>query len=332
MISVHHEGKVGLVILLLLLFLPQVTAAFDQAYLVSTATRILIYAIAALSLNLILGYGGLVSFGHSAYLGVGAYVVGILGFHEFEGSTFLGVPGTLNAWVTLPLAVLISALFAFLIGALCLRTRGIYFIMITLAFAQMIFYLFVSLEQYGGDDGLMMMSRNVFSGLDLEDGETYYLLTLIVLGACAWLFRRIVDSRFGRVLQGGKQNELRLTTIGIAPYPYKLAGFVIAGAGAGLAGALLANHMEFVSPDFMHWTRSGDLLIMVILGGIGTWTGPILGTTLFLLLEEFLPVLFHELGWSLLSEHWRIVFGPTLILIVLFARGGLHALLFHEEE
>ena len=205
--------------------------------------------------------------------------------------------------------------------------------MITLAFAQMLFYFFVSLERYGGDDGLMMMDgRNKIPGLDLGEDQQLYWICLSVPGLATWLLRRLSLSRFGMVLQALRQNETRLTAIGVPPYPYMLVAFVVSGALAGLSGALLTNHMEFVSPDFLHWTRSGDLLIMVILGGIGTWTGPILGAIVFLLLEEFLPLLFQEIGLYLFSEYWRLVFGPLLICIVLFAKGGLHALVFKQMK
>ena len=333
MLSENFEAKLALGVGLLLIGFPWLVNWLEEPYLVSTASRIWIYALAALSLNLLLGYAGLVSFGHAAYMGVGAYVVGILAWHQYEETNFLGLPGTLEGLIAIPVSMIVSGIVALGIGALCLRTRGIYFIMITLAFAQMLFYFFVSLERYGGDDGLMMMDgRNKIIGLDLGEDRQMYWLCLIVLGLATWFLRRLSLSRFGMVLQALRQNETRLTAIGVPPYPYLLVAFVVSGALAGLSGALLTNHMEFVSPDFLHWTRSGDLLIMVILGGIGTWTGPILGAIVFLLLEEFLPLLFHGLGLYLLSEHWRLVFGPALICIVLFAKGGLHALLFQKMK
>ena len=333
MLSENFEAKLALGVGLLLIGFPWLVDWLEEPYLVSTASRIWIYALAALSLNLLLGYAGLVSFGHAAYMGVGAYVVGILAWHQYEETNFLGLPGTLEGLIAIPVSMIVSGIVALGIGALCLRTRGIYFIMITLAFAQMLFYFFVSLERYGGDDGLMMMDgRNKIPGLDLGEDRQMYWICLIVLGLATWLLRRLALSRFGMVLQALRQNETRLTAIGVPPYPYMLVAFVVSGALAGLSGALLTNHMEFVSPDFLHWTRSGDLLIMVILGGIGTWTGPILGAIVFLLLEEFLPLLFHGMGLYLLSEHWRLVFGPALICIVLFAKGGLHALLFQKMK
>jgi branched-chain amino acid transport system permease protein len=332
MIPRRHEGLALLVGFALLLALPPALAAFDVSYLVSAATRIVIFAIAAISLDLILGYGGMVSFGHAAFLGIGAYVVGILAYHQFDGSPFLGMPGTLDGLVALPLAVVVSAAFAAAIGALAIRTTGVYFIMITLAFGQMLFFLFVSLEQYGGDDGLMMFDgRNTVPAVNLDDDLSFYYFCLACLAGFLLLARRVVASKFGRLLSAARLNPARLIAIGVNPYPYKLAGFIVAGAGAGLAGALLANHTEFVSPSFMHWTKSGEVMIMVILGGIGTLSGPVLGAAALLLLEEFLPVIFNAFGLALLQEHWRIVFGPLLILIVLFARAGLHGLLFQRE-
>lgn len=331
MIDERHVPKFLLLGLLALLLLPLLLGGGGSSYLVSTATRLVIFAIAAVSLDLLIGYTGLVSFGHAAYLGVGAYTVGILSFHAYEGGTFLGLPGTLSGLVALPLAVALSALAALAIGALSLRTKGVYFIMITLSFGQMLFFLFVSLERYGGDDGMMMFDgRNTLPGLDLNDRLAFYYFCLTALVAFFWFCRRLVASKFGRALQAIRQNEPRLTSIGINPYRVKLLVFVIAGAGAGLAGALSANHTEFVSPALTHWTRSGDLMIVVVLGGIGTLLGPVLGSFVFLLLEEFLPLWLHSVGLELLSEHWRFVLGPILIAIVLFAKSGLHGLLFRR--
>ena len=306
------------------LFLPQILDVIGEGFLIGLATRIVIYGIAAMSLNLILGYGGMISFGHAAYFGVGAYVVAILSHHAFEASTILGLSGTEFAPVSMLFSILISALAALLIGALSLRTTGVYFIMITLAFAQMLFFFFVSLEQYGGDDGLLMFSgRNTLPGINLSDDVSYYYVCLTILVLVVVLFSRLVRSRFGMVLEACRQNEPRMRTLGYAVYRYKLTAFIIAGAIAGLAGALHANQLEFISPDSLHWTRSGDLMIMVILGGIGRLYGPILGAALFLLLEEFLPVIFHEMNLPTLQEHWRIVFGPMLILFVFYAKDGL---------
>lgn len=308
-----------------LLAVPQLLELADQSFLLGSATRILIYAIAAMSLNLILGYGGMVSFGHAAFFGVGAYVTGILSFHMFEDTTIFGLTGSNSAAVAWLASIAISALMALVIGALSLRTTGVYFIMITLAFAQMIYFLFVSLQRYGGDDGFMMFDgRSQIPSVDLSNDISFYFVCLAAFAIVALGFRTLVNSKFGQVLKGCQENEPRMRALGCPTYVYKLVAFVIAGAGAGFAGALQANLTEFVSPDYVHWTRSGDLLIMVIMGGIGTVLGPFFGAAAFLLLEEFLPVIFKAVGLTVLQEHWRIVFGPMLILIVLFAKKGLY--------
>jgi branched-chain amino acid transport system permease protein len=298
--------------------LPWAADAFGDAALISLATRTVIYAIAAASLNLILGYGGLVSFGHAAYFGVGAYTVGILYFHFSAAEPFLGfIPGTNQFLITLAAAVVTSAVFALVLGALCLRTAGLQFIMITLTFAQMIFFLFVSLKYYGGDDGLIVRHRNVLFNLNMADDGTYYFVCLAIAAAYYFLFWRLIGSRFGLVLGGIRQNERRLAAVGISTYRYKLVAFVIAGAGAGLAGALMANFSKFVSPDMLHWSHSGELMIMVILGGGATLLGPAIGAVMLIGLETVLT------GWT---EHWQLYLGPILILVALFTRGGLLSL------
>jgi branched-chain amino acid transport system permease protein len=269
-------------------------------------TRIVILAIAAVSLNLILGYGGMMSFGHAAYLGIGGYAVGILAFEGF-GSGFI-------QW---PVALAASALYALVIGALSLRTRGVYFIMITLAFAQMAYYLVSGLARYGGDDGLTIYKRSNFGGLiDLSNRVQFYYLCLACLFGGIYLIWRIVNSRFGMVVQGVRSNEQRMQAIGFHANRYRLVCFVISGTICGLAGALLANNTDFISPATMYWTRSGDLMVMVILGGMGSLFGPVIGTIVFLVLEEVL---------SQFTEYWALIMGPLLLLIVLFARGGIKA-------
>ena len=307
---------VHLTALAVALLLPPLALAADEPFFVSLASRMLIYGLAAASLDLILGFGGMISFGHAAFFGVGGYVVGILYAHGFEGSAFLGlIPGSDNALVVWPLAMLASGFLALAIGAVSLRTGGAYFIMITLAFAQMLYYFFVSLETYGGDDGLSMYRRSRFPGLDLSDDATFYYVCLALLLLFLWLGRRLTGSRFGMVIAGVRENERRMTALGFPVYRYKLACFAIAGATAGLAGALIANQTEFVSPSLMQWTKSGEIMVMVIMGGMGTLTGPVFGAVAFLLLEEVLS------GWT---EHWNIILGPLLILIVLFAKRGIH--------
>jgi branched-chain amino acid transport system permease protein len=223
--------------------------------------------------------------------------------------------------------LIVCAAFALVIGMMSLRTSGVYFIMITLAFAQMVYFLGISLEEFGGDDG-MPAYRSTFGGLvDLYDPLSFYYFVFAMLLAVLYLCHRIIHSRFGMVLQGCKSNEARMQALGFPTYRYKLAAFIISGMICGIAGALFANWNEFVSPAAMHWTRSGDLLIMVILGGMGTLFGPVLGTVLFLLLEEYLPEWMDALLFPGAGEHWMGVLGPLLILLVLFARGGVHSLL-----
>jgi len=319
-----RTGVLLLTGLLFLLLLPPVTAVMDESYLVSFFSRILIYALAAVSLDLILGYGGMVSLGHAAFFGIGAYGVGFLAFHFQESTLFIfGFEGTDNALISWPFAIIFSAALAAIIGALSLRTSGIYFIMITLAFSQMFYYLFVSLEAYGGDDGLSLWSRNRLGSLDLSNDTVFYYVCLASLLVFLFISWRLVHSRFGRVIRGTRENELRMQTLGYATYRYKLVCFSIAGAGAGLAGALMANQNEFVSPGLMHWTHSGEILVMVLLGGMGTLFGPVLGAMVFLLLEEVLA------AWT---EHWMVFLGPFLIVVVLFAKKGLYGLLTGERH
>jgi branched-chain amino acid transport system permease protein len=291
-----------------LLLLPFYAQFANDRFILTLFTRIIILAMAAVSLNLIIGFGGMMSFGHAAYLGIGGYAVGILAFE--------GVPSGFVQW---PVALAASALFALVIGALSLRTRGVYFIMITLAFAQMAYYVIAGLARYGGDDGLTIQKRSEFiAPLNLADKTQFYYLCLALLFASLYLVWRLVNSRFGMVIQGARSNDTRMRAIGFPTYRYKLFCFVIAGTLCGLSGALLANHTDFVSPAMMYWTRSGDLIIMVVLGGMGSVIGPVFGAVALLVLEEVL---------SGITEYWQIILGPLLLLVVLFARGGIDGLL-----
>ena len=291
-----------------LLLLPFYAQFANDRFVLTLFTRIIILAMAAVSLNLILGFGGMMSFGHAAYLGIGGYAVGILAFE--------GVPSGFVQW---PVALAASALFALVIGALSLRTRGVYFIMITLAFAQMAYYIVAGLARYGGDDGLTIQKRSQFvAPLNLSDRVQFYYVCLALLFASLYLVWRLVNSRFGMVIQGARSNDTRMRAIGFPTYRYKLVCFVIAGTLCGLAGVLLANHTDFVSPAVMYWTRSGDLIIMVVLGGMGSVIGPVFGAIALLVLEEAL---------SGITEYWQIILGPLLLLVVLFARGGIDGLL-----
>lgn len=292
----------------LLAAVPLIATLGGQPYYIDLIRRVMVFAIAAASLNLILGYGGLVSFGHAAYLGVGGYAVGIFAFY-----------GIHNGWLQWAVAILASALVALVIGAISVRTRGIYFIMITLAFTQMLYYLGVSVEEYGGDDGMRLKVKSQFSGLvDLDDPVAFYYVVLALLLGVIALVHRLVNSRFGMVLRAAKSNEARSRALGFSPYPYQLVAFVISGAICGLAGALLANHTAYIAPAFMEWTRSGEIMFMVILGGMGTTPGPALGAFALLLIEDLLA------GWT---QHWQVILGPLLVLSVLFFRRGLAGLL-----
>jgi branched-chain amino acid transport system permease protein len=291
---------------------PLIANALDQPFYIDLLRRVMIFAIAAISLNLILGYGGMVSFGHAAYLGIGGYAVGILVHY-----------GVTNGFVQLAAAVGASALVALAIGAVSIRTSGIYFIMITLAFTQMLYFLAISLDEFGGDDGMRLTTRSDFGGLiDLGNSTAFYYLVLAVMLACLYLVHRIVGSRFGMVIRAAKSNDARTRAIGFSPYPYRLAAFVIAGAMCGVAGLLLVNHTAYLTPDFMHWTRSGEIMFMVILGGIGTEIGPLLGALVLLVLEDTLSGVRGFVG-----QHWQLFIGAFLVLVVIFARRGLAGLL-----
>jgi branched-chain amino acid transport system permease protein len=291
-----------------LALVPVYSLITGETFIVALFTRIIILAIGAVSLNLIMGYGGMVSFGHAAYLGIGGYAVGILS-KEGVGSGFV-------QW---PVAIAASALYALVVGALSLRTRGVYFIMITLAFAQMIYYVAIGLDRYGGDDGLTIYKRSDFAGLiDLNNKPLFYYLCLAILLASIYLVFRLVNSRFGLTLRGIRSNERRMRAIGFPTFRYRLVAFVIAGALCGLAGALLANHTNFISPALMHWTRSGDLIVMVVLGGLGSLFGPVIGAVTFLLLQE---------GLSRVTEYSDLILGPLLLLVAIYVHGGIGGLL-----
>jgi branched-chain amino acid transport system permease protein len=298
------RNALPLALFLIFALVPFGAPLLSDAYVLNLITRVMIFAIAAIALDLLVGYGALVSFGHAAFIGIGAYAVGILAAHDVN-----------DALISLPVALGASALFAFVTGVVCLRTKGVYFIMITLAFGQMAFFTAGSLAPYGGDDGLTIPARSTLAGFRIfaSDRSLYYV-TLAGLAGVYLLCRALVVSRFGRVYRGARENAARMSAIGFEVFRFRLAAYVIAGMIAGLAGFLLANVSDFVSPAYMAWQRSGDLLVMVILGGIGTLHGAVLGAAAFLLAEEWL---------SGLTEHWKMVFGPLLVLVAVFARGGL---------
>ncbi len=272
-------------------------------YYTRFATQIAMYGMAAVSCDLLLGYGGLVTFGQAAFFGVGAYATGML--------SQAGLNDALIVW---PLAMLAAMLFALVIGTLSLRVQGFQFIMVTLAFGQMTYYIAQALRTYGGDNGFTMSRRNAFAGMSLANHVLFYYVTLALLVLVLFLAARLVRSEFGLVIRGRRDNERRLAAIGIPPFRYKLALFVVAGAIAGLAGALMANHARFVSPALMSFQVSGQFLAMVILGSAGTLIGPVFGAAIYLVFQQVL---------SDYTDHWMIFFGPLLVARVLFVKEGV---------
>ena len=288
---------------------PLAATVFEEPYYINLFARLMIWAIAAISLNLILGYGGMISLGHALYLGIGAYVVGICAYYGIN-SAFIQISTAIGA------AVLVSLIF----GGISLRTRGVYFIMITMALTQMVYFLSISIEKFGSDDGLIIYDRSDFGTdlLNLDNPFHRYYLIFVVMIACLYFSHRLIQSRFGYVIRGAKSNETRMEVLGFSTFRYRLVCFIIAGVMCTLAGVLSANVEKFVSPDVMHWTRSGELIFMVVLGGMASILGPLTGALVFWLLSEVL---------SRITEHWHIIFGPFLILVVLLSPRGIDGLL-----
>jgi branched-chain amino acid transport system permease protein len=311
MISNRLSAWVSGILLLCLALVPLYANWSEEPFLLTFFTRVLIFSLAALSLNLILGFAGLVSFGHALYLGLGAYSVGLLAFHGID-----------NGWLQLLITIIACAVVGAVTGFISLRTSGIAFIMITLAFAQMFFYLVISMKQYGGDDGLSIASRSQFGLFNLSSATTlYYVAFAFVLAVLAW-FNRLIQSPFGMVLSGCRMNERRMKALGFQTTRYKLTAYIIACVLAGVAGLLYANLTGYASPAYMAWTLSGELIVMVVLGGMGTVMGPLVGTLALLSFEEVLKGM---------TDHWPIVLGPLIILVVLTARRGLYGYLLKGD-
>ncbi len=302
----------ALLCLCLLVALPWVAQALGEDFYITVASRILIFALAATSLNLILGFGGMVSFGHAAFMGIGAYAVGIL-----------MDAGWTSAALSWPVAILAAALFAGIMGVISLRTQGVYFIMITLAFAQMLYFFMVSLKAYGGDDGLPLASRSTWLAWDIHSDTGFYFLVLSIFVLVFLALQRLLISRLGHALQAIRDNENRMAALGFSVIRIKWVVFVIAGAIGGLSGALLANQNGYVSPSLMQWSQSGMLMIMVILGGVGRLYGGLVGAVVFLLLEEILVAY---------TIHWTLALGALLLAVVLVAPNGLLSLLRARER
>jgi len=301
--SLSPSRWIPLLLLAAMAAVPVLAGAMEQPFWIAFFARILIYAVAASALNLALGYGGLVSFGHALFLGIGAYAVGLSAHH-----------GLASGWLHLGVALLAAALIGLVVGAISLRTSGMAFIMITLAFAQMGYFLLVSLKQYGGDDGLPVAATSHFGVFDLGSASAVYYAAWLVLVATIWWMARLRVAPFGMALRGARQNARRIDAIGLQARQLQLAAFVLSGMVCALAGVLLANLNAFVSPSTLAWTVSGELIVMVVIGGIGTVFGPLLGALVFLGLEEILKGL---------TEHWMAVFGPLIVLVALFGRRGI---------
>lgn len=310
-------------VLLGLGLVPLLATLAGQPFYITLFTRILVFALAATGLNLILGYGALVSFGHAMYLGVGAYAVGLLSHH-----------GIHNGWMHLGAGLGAGALLALVVGAVCLRTSGMAFIMITLAFAQMLFFLAVSLKDYGGDDGMPIATRSDFGILTLDNNVVLYYVAYAVLLAVLGLMWRTIHARFGMVLRGAKNNERRMAALGFPVLRYRLAAYVMSALICVVAGVLMANLTKFVAPSYMAWSVSGELIVMIVLGGLGTLIGPVVGATALLLLEELLSSFKLGIGWmdTLVSQHWLGIIGLFIVAIVLVMKQGIYGWFVAHER
>lgn len=320
----RREAILDIGIFALLVLFALAAFATGQNFAVTIATKIAILALAGVGLNLALGYGGLVSFGHAAFFGIGGYVTAILASHaaNYEPLAF-GLPGTTQMLVIWPVAMIVAGLAGLVIGALSLRTSGVYFIMVTLAFAQMLYYLAVSWPAYGGEDGLSFYVRNSFPGVNTLAPVPFFAICASLLALALLVSACLTRSRFGLALQATRQNPMRTTATGIRPFPVRLVAFVISAMICGLAGSLYADLNRFVSPASMSWHMSGEIMVFVILGGVGRLAGPIAGAAVFIALEQLLgPV----------SDYWLGLVGVLLLLIVLFAPGGITGLILREKR
>ena len=325
--TMNRETLINTVLAIALVAVPLIALGMDEPFIITLATKVAIFAMAGVGLNLVLGYGGLVSFGHAAFFGIGGYAAGILASHALNYEPILSWPfeleGTTQMIIIWIVALIASALIALAIGAITLRTSGVYFIMITLAFAQMIYYFAISWPAYGGEDGLSIYVRNGFPGLNTLDPISFFALCVVMLGIAMAFSAVLIRSRFGLALQGARQNTQRMTAVGIAPFRIRLVAFVISAMITALAGALYADLNRFVSPSMLSWHMSGEIMVFVILGGVGRLFGPLAGAGLYIILE-------HLLGgvW----EFWQLPLGVLLLIVVLFARGGLVGVLAGERK
>lgn len=311
----NRETAINIILAALLLGVALIANAVSETFYITLATRIAILALAATGLNLALGLGGLVSFGHAVYFGIGGYAAGILSAHTFSGDPLVfGLPGSNQMPIVWIVSAAMSGLLALAIGAISLRTSGVYFIMITLAFAQMVYYFAISWPAYGGEDGLSIVLRNQFAGLNTMKPISFFLICYGLLLAGIVFFHVLRRSRFGSALEVVRQNETRAASVGISPFPIKLVIFVISGMITSVAGALYADLNRFVSPSMMTWQMSGELIVLIILGGTGRLMGPLAGAAVFIMIEYYLGEI---------TERWQFFLGLILLATVLFARGGI---------
>lgn len=322
----QRETLINIATYVALLAVPLWALYTDEPFTITLVTKVLIFALAGVGLNLALGLGGLVSFGHAMFFGIGGYAMGILASHAQSYTPLMEWPFLIEGTKSMPviwlLAIITSGLAALAVGSLSLRTSGVYFIMITLAFGQMFFYFTISWPAYGGEDGMSIYVRNNFPGLNTLDPIQFFAICYVILGIVLFFFARLAKSPFGFALNAARQNAERVQTVGIEPYRLRLVAFVISGSITGLAGALYADLNRFVSPTMFSWQTSGEIMVFIILGGVGRLYGPVVGAALFIMLEHFLGGL---------SEFWHVYLGALLLVVVLFARGGLIGLLAGRE-
>lgn len=317
--SAFGIGRVGISVMILLAFVPIFSNVAEQSFLVTLFTRVMVFAIAAIGLNIALGFGGMVSFGHAMYLGLGAYTAAVMQFHGIE-----------SGLIQISAALIFGAFCALIIGVCSLRTSGVAFIMITLAFAQMFYSILISFAQYGGDDGLSMIKRSAVPGIDMEDSVVFYYVVFVILLGCVAFVSRLIGSHYGWVLKGCKSNERRMAALGLAPSRYKLIAYVLSALCCVIAGFLLANLFRFASPSYAHWMISGELIVMVILGGLGTVVGPVLGAFAFLVLEEILSgarLPLPDPYAEMVQSHPLGVLGLLIVVIALSSSRGLRNLM-----
>jgi branched-chain amino acid transport system permease protein len=321
-----QERYLNAAVLTLLLAVPLWAFFYDQPFTITLATRAVIFALAAVGLNVALGLGGLVSLGHAVFFGIGGYAMGILAHHAQTYTPLMELPFLIEGTKSMPViwvvAMTASAIAAFLIGLLSLRTTGVYFIMITLAFGQMFYFFSISWSTYGGEDGLSIYLRNDFPGINTLVPINFFAICFTILCLVLLLYSVIARSPFGLALNAARQMPKRVETVGLDPQRLKLVAFVISGVITGLAGALFADLNRFVSPTMFSWQMSGEIMVFIILGGTARLFGPVVGAVVFVMLEHFLGGL---------SEYWHIYLGTLLLIVVLFARGGLVGLVTGRE-